>query len=450
MNARNKDFSILIVDDDAKILSALEVLISSEGYALHKAANAKDALKILKDEEVHLVLSDIMMPGITGVELLQKIKSTYPDIVVVLMTGYSSVPGAINAIQEGAQDYLIKPINTDDVLLMIARNCQQFRKSQRIVMLQQEASRNKSKSIVGTSPRINLVKEEIAQVASVDISVLITGESGTGKELVAQSIHDQSHRSEHLFVAINCASIPSDLLESELFGHEKGAFSGAVSRKYGLFEVADKGTLLLDEIGEMAIELQAKMLRTIETGTFRRLGGTQEISSDFRIISSTNRDLQASISSGQFRADLFFRLNQFNIDVPPLRKRKSDILELVQHFCEAKGRDNISAESIPDALQLLLGYDWPGNIRELFNAMERAHLLAGSELPAPKHFPPEIRAMPLAKQKGSSSPLTLADVENQYILDIYDANDHNKPRTAKVLGISVRSLYNKLKNLGID
>ena len=450
MKASNRAFSILIVDDEAKILSALDILIAGEGYQVFTAANAKEALQVLKTQEIQLVLSDIMMPGITGVELLKKVKTTHPEIIVVLMTGYSSVPGAIDAMREGAQDYLTKPINPDDVLLMIERNYQQFKKNQRAVILQQEATRNQGKSMVGSSPRLNQVKSEITQVAPVDISVLITGESGTGKELVARSIHELSPRKDNLFVAINCASIPSDLLESELFGHEKGAFSGAINRKYGLFEVADKGTLLLDEIGEMAIELQAKILRTIETGTFRRLGGTSEISSDFRIVSSTNRDLQASIAADQFRADLFFRLNQFNIHVPPLRKRKSDILELVEHFFAGKGRENISAESIPDTLELLLGYDWPGNIRELFNALERAHLLAGDDLPLPKHFPPEIARQSIVKPQITGSTQTLADVENQYIMEIYHQHNQNKPKTAEALGISVRSLYNKLKSLDID
>ncbi len=451
MKANSREFSILLVDDDAKILSALEILIASEGYQVYKAADAKTALKILKTTDIHLVLSDIMMPGISGMDLLKKIKSTHPEIIVVLMTGYSSVPGAINAIRDGAQDYLIKPINTDDVILMVERNYQQFKRNQRAVMLRQEATRHKSISIVGSSPRIEQVKEEISQVAPVDISVLITGESGTGKELVARSIHEQSLRKDNLFVAINCASIPSDLLESELFGHEKGAFSGAVTRKYGLFEVADKGTLLLDEIGEMASELQAKILRTIETGTFRRLGGTSEITSDFRIVSATNRDLQQSISENQFRADLFFRLNQFNIEVPPLRQRKSDILELVEYFFMEKGRENISSATIPDTLELLLSYDWPGNIRELFNALERAHLLAGTGLPLPKHFPPEIRMNSVQQQTNSNEPTkTLAEVENKHILEVYNRNSQNKPKTAKALGISVRSLYNKLKAMDLS
>ncbi len=444
-----KDFSILVVDDDENIRHSLDLMLSSEGFKVTTCASAQTALEVLEGAPYPLVISDIMMPGMSGVELLKKVKSINVETVVVLMTGYSSIKGAIEAIQAGAQDYLIKPINPEDVMLMVARNYQQFKKNQRAEMMRQEITRNKTVSIIGNSPGIKQVKNEIAQVAPVNLSVLITGESGTGKELVARAVHDLSARKDELFVAINCASIPSDLLESELFGHEKGAFSGAVSRKYGLFEIADKGTILLDEVGEMPIQLQPKILRAIETGIFRRLGSTQEIISDFRIISSTNRNLEDAILEKQFRSDLYFRLNQFRISVPPLRERKSDIPALVDFYALKKKRpDSLSTEA-PECIEMLKQYHWPGNVRQLFNALDRAFLYAGESTLLLQHFAAEISLPSVDKSGADQSHKLLADIENEYILKMYYDMGQNRTRTANALGISLRSLFNKLKSLNI-
>ncbi|NQV50031.1 MAG: sigma-54-dependent Fis family transcriptional regulator [Candidatus Marinimicrobia bacterium] len=444
-----KDFSILVVDDDENIRHSLDLMLSSEGFKVTTCASAQTALEVLEGAPYPLVISDIMMPGMSGVELLKKVKSINVETVVVLMTGYSSIKGAIEAIQAGAQDYLIKPINPEDVMLMVARNYQQFKKNQRAEMMRQEITRNKTVSIIGNSPGIKQVKNEIAQVAPVNLSVLITGESGTGKELVARAVHDLSARKDELFVAINCASIPSDLLESELFGHEKGAFSGAVSRKYGLFEIADKGTILLDEVGEMPIQLQPKILRAIETGIFRRLGSTQEIISDFRIISSTNRNLEDAILEKQFRSDLYFRLNQFRISVPPLRERKSDIPALVDFYALKKKRpDSLSTEA-PECIEMLKQYHWPGNVRQLFNALDRAFLYAGESTLLLQHFAAEISLPSVDKSDADQPHKLLADIENEYILKMYYDMGQNRTRTANALGISLRSLFNKLKSLNI-
>lgn len=447
MTGRDSDFSILVVDDETEVLNALELLISSEGYAVSAASNAHEALNLLRSKEYQLIISDIMMPEMNGHELLETVKSINSEIIVVLMTGYSSVEGAVKAIKAGAQDYLIKPVNYDDVLIMIERNYQLFKKNRVADMQRQEIARHRTASIIGKSAAIKRVKKEISQVAEANISVLITGESGTGKELVARAIHNIGNRSNNMFVAINCASIPSDLLESELFGHEKGAFSGAVSRKYGLFEVADKGTILLDEIGEMQPELQAKLLRTIESGSFRRLGSTKEISSDFRVLSSTNKDLQEAITKKTFRSDLFFRLNQFHLDVPPLRERKSDIVDLVNYYSMSKGRDINFDNDLPDLLQMLKNYHWPGNVRELFNALERAFLLSNNKTILTEHFPQDIQQPSSKLNSSSDSSTLLADITDRHIIKIYNANGQNKSRTAKALGISVRSLYNKLMKI---
>jgi len=440
------DFSILVVDDDADIREALQTILAGNGYDVTTVASAQDALTTLKAQDYPLILSDIMMPGMDGIELLTQIKAINSETVVVLMTGYSSVEGAIKAIKLGAQDYLIKPINYDEIILMLERNYQQYLKNKHTAMLQQEVSRNKTACIVGNSAGIKQVKAEIKQVAPADISVLVTGESGTGKELVARAIHDLSSRHDNMFVAINCASIPADLLESELFGHERGAFSGAITRKYGLFELADKGTILLDEIGDMPIGLQAKILRTLESGTFRRLGGTKELNSDFRVIASTHRDLQQAIATKTFRADLYFRLNQFHIMVPPLRKRKSDISLLVDHFATQKMfKDNISLQ-MQSVIDLLLKYHWPGNVRELFNALERVFLLAGGKIPRPQDLPVEISSLLPQNNSDEGVHKSLADIEHEYILKVYHDLAGNKIQTAETLGISIRSLYSKLKN----
>ncbi len=444
-----QDFHVLVVDDDLAICSALEELISTEGFQVTTSTSAEEALKLLSEKTFPLVLSDIMMPGMSGIEMLEKIKSISPETIVVMMTGYSSIKGAITAIKTGAQDYLIKPIKYDDIMLMLERNFQQYQKNKRAAMIRQELLRDNTTSIIGNSVGIKRVKDDIAQVAPVDLSVLITGESGTGKELVARALHELSPRSTNLFVAINCASIPSDLLESELFGHERGAFSGAIARKYGLFEVADGGTILLDEIGEMPLELQAKMLRTVETGIFRRVGGTQEISSNFRLISSTNRDLQEAILQKQFRSDLFFRLNQFHIEVPSLRDRKSDIALLVNFFATKKGRQNTESNGMSECLDMLKNYHWPGNIRELFNALERAFLLAGSGDILPGHFPADITGPARIISGKGKSHLSLAELEAEHILKVYADYGHNRARVAQILGISSRTLYTKLKDLNI-
>ena len=446
------DLLILVVDDEPEIRTILKDLLESNGYDVIVAENGMESIQLYKEHLPAIVLSDINMPGMTGIELLKQIKSVNPEAVVILMTGYSSIENAVEAIKSGAEDYLLKPLNYYNVMNKI----NQIRKRQELKInneiLRQEMLRHKTVQIVGKSRSILKVKNEIRQVAGSDIPILIMGDTGTGKELVARAIHDQSARKNQPYVAINCAAIPSDLLESELFGHERGAFSGAVARKYGLFEVADKGTILLDEIGEMSVELQPKILRTIETKQFRRLGAGKEVVSDFRVISSTNRNLKQMITEGKFREDLFYRLTPFIIEVSPLRDRKSDIPLLMDFFSVKKGRHDAGSEKQSEFIEALKSYPWPGNIRELQNALERVFLLAGDRAPSVHHLPPEIQNVYYRQDNmlkyGSGTP-TLAEIERNYILKVFHELGDNKTLTAEKFGISLRSLYNRLKQYDI-
>ncbi len=446
------DLLIQVVDDEPEIRIVLKDLLESNGYDVIVAENGLEAIQLYKEHLPGIILSDIKMPDITGIELLKQIKSVNPEAVVILMTGHSSIENAVEAIKSGAEDYLLKPLDYYDILNKINHICKRQELKINNEILRQEMLRHKTVQIVGKSRSILKVKKEIRQVAGSDIPVLIMGDTGTGKELVARAIHDQSARKNQPYVAINCAAIPSDLLESELFGHERGAFSGAVARKYGLFEVADKGTILLDEIGEMSVELQSKILRTIETKQFRRLGAGKEVVSDFRVISSTNRNLKQMITEGKFREDLFYRLTPFIIEVPPLRDRKSDIPLLVDFFSVKKGRHDASSEKQSEFIEALKSYPWPGNIRELQNALERVFLLAGDRVPSVNHLPPEIQNIYYRQDNmlkyGSGTP-TLSEIERNYILKLYHELGDNKTLTAEKLGISLRSLYNRLKQYDI-
>ena len=447
MAKRLDRFKVLVVDDDMGICTAMDQIISDEGYSVTIANSAHEALVHLSKNEYPIVLSDIMMPEMDGMELMSAIKSRSPETIVVLMTGYASIDGAITAIKMGANDYITKPIDYDGVLLMLERNFNLYAANKRVEMMQQELYRNQTNSIVGKSASVKRLKHEISKVSSADLSVLVTGESGTGKELVARAIHQMSPRSTQMFVAVNCASIPNDLLESELFGHEQGAFSGAVRRKYGLFEIADKGTVFLDEIGEMSLDLQAKLLRTLESGTFRRLGSVDEISSDFRVLSATNKDLPKAISNKNFRSDLFYRLNQFHLLIPPLRERKSDIPLLVDAFALKKGRGEKYSALMPESMERLQKYHFPGNVRELFNGLERAFLLAGENIPVPEHFPADMRQTSTRSGLGDESQLTLSELESRHIEKVYNATGRSQTKTAEILGITTRTLYTKLKSL---
>ena len=435
---------ILVIDDDNAIREALSTLLERNHYVTVSAGTGIEGMAMVNDHHPDLVLSDIMMPEMDGFEMLLKIKEMDSDLPVILMTGFSSIGGAIQAIKMGADEYLTKPLDHVEVLHVIEKSFENQTLAKQNQMLKQRLSdRVSMQEIIGESAGTQKVKTEIRRSAASDISVLILGQSGVGKELVAQAIHRQSQRHKEDFVAINCAAIPAELLESELFGHEKGAFSGATNRKYGLFEMADKGTLFLDEIGEMSQSLQAKMLRAIETHKIRRIGSTKEVHSDFRLISSTNIDLEAAMKNKQFREDLYYRISPFIIEVSGLKDRTDDIELLVHHFLNTSGHSEVHIS--PEFIAALKDYHWPGNIRELKNIIERAVLLGdGSGLDVESLGTGWVGRGIQGANTQFSSTHTLAEVEQIQISQVLKKYSNNKTMTAKSLGISLKTLYNKL------
>ncbi len=445
-------FSILIVDDEQDIRMGLKALLEHKGYEVATAKDGLEALSLFKEYQYAMVFSDIMMPNMSGIDLTKQVKAINPDTIVILFTGYSSIESAVEAIKSGAEEYLLKPVNNDDVINLVARVYKSLELKRDNEMMRQELLRSQSVQIIGKSDGIKQVRKGIEQAAESDIPVLITGETGTGKDIIARSIHDQGPRKRHPFVAINCGSVSSEFLERELFGYEQGAFPGAEIRKYGLFEVANKGTILLDEIGEMSIELQAKILRAIESKQFRRLGAQDETSSDFRVISSTNRNLLTLIEDEKFREDLFLHLSAFTIDVPALSKRTEDIPLLVDYFSKQKGRQDPKSVSESGFIKALQNYDWPGNVRELKNTLERVFLLVGQDPPTVEYLPLEINDVShqfIGGYRGDQDRPTLAQIERDCIVKTMHELGGNKTHVAKALGISLRSLYDKLEKAGL-
>lgn len=443
------DFRILVVDDEPDLREAVKDLLSRHGYTVEQSSSAKEAFARVQSSPFDLVISDIVMPEMDGIALLKSIRQYDDDLPVLMITGNSTVENAVEAIKIGAEDYIAKPFDNAELLAILKRLYENKLLKQRSQLWKQETLRKNCPEIVGQSRQIRKVLSEIESVAGADASVLILGESGTGKELVARSIHALSNRKKEPFVAINAAAVPENLLESEFFGHEKGAFSGAAERKYGLFEIANGGTLFLDEIAEMPLDLQAKLLRTVESRKLRRLGGTAEIAVDIRIVSATNRNLKEHIKAKHFREDLFFRLSTFCIEIPPLRQRKEDIPLLAHHYLNKRGyRHATLTDDVLAALQL---YQWPGNIRELENALERAMLLSPDQAPRLKHLPADIQEL-LRKRSGSQTftTSTLEEVEKEHILHVYESTGKDKVKAAKLLGIGLKTLYRKLKQYAIS
>ena len=438
------DFSILIVDDDPEIRSGLRRFLESKEYEVHEAQDGDQALEQVKDQSIDVVLTDIYMPTRSGVELLADLKQTHPEIPVILFTGFSSVQGAVEAIKLGADDYLVKPVDLHDLNFAIQRTLNKVQTLRQNRLLKRELTRQRSRTIVGKTKAMHKILASIERVAPRDIPVLLLGETGTGKELAARAIHDASSRRTEAFVAINCAAIPADLLESELFGHERGAFSGANTRKYGLFETAHKGTLFLDEIGEMSPALQAKLLRTLETGEFRRIGGVKEIRVDVRLVSSTNRDLKAEMNKGSFREDLYYRLSGMDIVMPPLRKRVADIPLLVTKHLQDRGSPEVTLS--PDALAMLKQYRWPGNVRELFHVVDRGLLYCEDDVIRPEDWPGHLSGDLAADDPpGRFRQRPLSEVEREHIERTLESVGGNQRQAADILGISKKTLYNKLK-----
>jgi DNA-binding NtrC family response regulator len=439
---------ILIVDDEANARMALAELLRDEGYAVETAADGFKALPKLDDFAPDLVLTDLKMPGMDGLELMRKAREDDPERVVVLMTAFGSVDTAVAAMREGAADYLTKPINLDELVLVLDRSLERRRLRAETGQLRARlAETRRVQNMIGSNPAMQRVFDIVLQVAPSRASVLITGESGTGKELIAEAIHEHSPRANGPFVKLHCAALAETLLESELFGHERGAFTGAQARRDGRFQQADGGTLFLDEIGEVSPSIQVKLLRFLQEREFERVGGNQTIKVDVRILTATNRDLLQAVKDGKFREDLYYRLNVVSIEVPPLRARASDIPLLATHFLRKYAGENGKelAGFAEDALACLTRYAWPGNVRELENAVERAVVVARGGVIRVEDLSPAIAA---ARPKGDGAPhvpgATLADLERYAIIKTLEHTGGSTSKAAAMLGISPRKIQYKL------
>jgi DNA-binding NtrC family response regulator len=439
---------ILVVDDEVIIRDSLREWLSDAGYEVFTAENGPQALETIKREEPRIVIADLVMPGMDGIELMKRAKELSPDIEVIITTAYGSIPTAITAIREGAYDYIQKPFCPERTEILIEKLVERQRLIEENLSLHQKLEeRYRFENIIAKSPRMQQVIEAIKAVAASNATVLITGETGTGKELVARAIHSQSPRHGKPFIAVSCAALPETLLESELFGHEKGSFTGAYTQKKGKFEIANRGTLFLDEIGEMSSNIQVHLLRVLEEKEFSRVGGNEPIKVDVRVISATNREMKVAVTKGQFREDLYYRLNVVNIELPPLRERMEDIPLLAQLFLKKFSLENKKEVNgfSPETAAFLLRYDWPGNVRELENAIERAVILAQKPL---------IEIDDLPQQTAVARPTppgkNLRQVERNHIMNVLAQTKGNYTEAAKVLGISRMTLYNKAKAYGIN
>ncbi len=433
--------SILVVDDEKGQREILEMILSGEGYDVTTASSGEAAMKFVESRRFDLVLTDLKMTGMSGLELLRELTNFDKSIIVILLTAHGSVDSAVDALRLGAFDYLQKPYDSEKLLETVSRALN------KLTALDTE--------IVSVSPEMDKVKKLILKIAKSNSTVMIRGESGTGKELIARSIHTNSLRSNGVFQAVNCAAINENLLESELFGHEKGSFTGAVGEKKGLFEIADKGTLFLDEIGELDISLQAKLLRALQEKQIRRVGGLKEIDVDVRVVAATNRDLLKMTEENRFREDLYYRLNVLSIEMPPLRSRTSDIPVLIDFFIKKYTRGTDRKITItPDARKILENYSYPGNVRQLESAIERASLLCENDTITIDDLPPEMfqQTAPAAAEGLFSLPpegVNFEDVERSLIMQAMERTDNNITKSAKLLGLTFRTLQYRLEKFGI-
>jgi DNA-binding NtrC family response regulator len=432
---------ILIVDDDAGQRSLLDTFLRSQGFETTVVESGERALEVLRGGNINMMVSDVRMPGLTGLETLRQARQIHATLPVLLVTAYADIREAVGAMRDGAVNYLAKPIDLDELL----ESVQQATGIARVAPLRYNEDKQLPGFVVARSPLMAALFREVSLVAPSDTRVLITGESGVGKEVVADVIHAWSARSAGPMVKVNCAAIPESLLESELFGHERGSFTGAHAQRIGRFEEANNGTVFLDEVAEMTQQLQAKLLRVTQDGRFQRIGSNREIRTNARILAASNRNLEEEVKKGRFREDLFYRLDVVEFNVPPLRERREDILPLASLFITefARGRARFS-EAVTACLE---GYSWPGNVRELRNAMERAVLLSGSELILPEHLPARVReAGTGAGAAGSVNAGQLEQIEREAILQALRNHNFNRTETAKALGISRRALLYKLQH----
>jgi putative PEP-CTERM system response regulator len=445
-------FTILIVDDEKNIREGLGKALEQEGYEISLASDGEEASKLIDSENVDLVIADLKMPKMSGQELLKRVASSYPTVPVIILTGHGTIESAVTAMRDGAFDFITKPVNLDRLSMLVKRALSNRELILQHRELQEELEKQRGlKNIIGKSPAMKKIFDVINQVAPTKASVLITGESGVGKEIVADAIHRLSNRKDKPFIKVHCAALSESLLESELFGHERGAFTGALNRKRGRFELAHNGTIFLDEIGEIDQSIQIKILRVLQEKEFERVGGEQTISVDVRIISATNRDLQAAITEGSFREDLFYRLNVVNIHIPPLRERKEDIplflAAFIKEFAQENGKPVEGIDS--KARAMLYAYSWPGNVRELRNCIESAVVMSKGTIITPDDLPPSVKTE--TGENDIRIPLgsTLSEAEREIIQHTLSSNRGNKSKTAEILGIGRKTLHRKLKEYGI-
>ena len=437
--------SILIVDDEESVRDSLCNWFIEDGYSVECAENAKKALQMLEEKDFDIILADIKMPGMDGMEMHRRIKTLNRESIVIIMTAFASVDTAVQALKDGAFDYITKPFDPDDLSHLIRNAAAQISlKSENEALKRRVTTLENVEDLIGRSEAIRKVLEQVENVAQSNSSVIITGESGTGKELVARAIHANSPRKYFPLISVHCGALTESLLESELFGHEKGAFTGATFNRKGRFEMADGGTIFLDEIATISPKMQIELLRVLETKSFVRVGGNKEITSDFRVICATNRDLKTMVKSGTFREDLFYRLNVVNIAIPPLRERVDDIPMLVNHFirkyCTSMSRDLITIE--PAALKQLEKFEFPGNVRELENMIERAIVIGnGKEI--------RLKDLPLGREVRDSTVESLEELEKKHIEQILDKYGWNVSRSARALNVDRVTLYNKIRRYSL-
>lgn len=437
--------SILIVDDEESVRDSLHNWFIEDGYDVERAENAKNALLMLESRNFDIILADIKMPGMDGMEMHRRIRALNRDTIVIIMTAFASVDTAVQALKDGAYDYITKPFDPDDLSHLIRNAATQITlRTENEALKRKVSTLDDIDDLIGQSEAILKVLKQVESVAQSNSSVIITGESGTGKELVARAIHSNSARKYFPLISVHCGALTESLLESELFGHEKGAFTGAMFNRKGRFEMADGGTIFLDEIATISSKMQVELLRVLETKSFVRVGGNKEIASDFRVICATNRDLKSMVKSGNFREDLYYRLNVVNIAIPPLRERTEDIPLLVNHFinkyCSSMSRDMITID--PAALKHLENFEFPGNVRELENMIERAIVIGnGREI--------KLRDLPMGKEAINSSVESLEELEKRHVEMILNKYAWNVSRSAKALNVDRVTLYNKIKKYNL-
>lgn len=449
---------LLIIDDEQSILDLLKTVFTKEGYTVYATPSPKKALQLTEKDDVSLILADIRLPEMSGMDVLKKVKENNPQIPVVMITAYGTIQQAVEAMKAGALDYVVKPFDIEELKIIVAQGLEtQKLKEENIYLKKELQKRDRFENMIGKSKAMQEIFKLIEKVGATDSTVLITGESGTGKEMAARAVHYQSKRRNHHFVSINCGALPENLLESELFGHVKGAFTGAVAHKKGMFEVAEKGTLFLDEIGEMAPWTQVKFTRALQEKKIRRVGGTEEIPVDVRIIAASNQNLKKKIKEGTFREDLYYRLNVVSFEMPPLRKRKEDIPVLVSHFlpkyCQKIGRK--MKRMAPEAMNCLEHYPWPGNVRELENMIERIAAIEERETITPESLPEELQTAQervetgYILEPGFDLNKTLEDISKKYIKKALELSEGNLKDASSLLGINYRSIRYMVEKYGL-